>query len=69
VLLTGAVRLVDKASGEDDADHGPRGAHELVHLVEPLHTATFWRRLERMMPDFLERKRSLLEWGQRVAGL
>ena len=31
-------------------------AHELVHLLEPSHAAAFWRRLERAMPDYAERK-------------
>uniref|UniRef100_A0A7C4CDT1 M48 family peptidase n=1 Tax=candidate division WOR-3 bacterium TaxID=2052148 RepID=A0A7C4CDT1_UNCW3 len=40
-------------------------AHELVHLLEPLHTVAFWRAVERIMPDYLERKRWLDEQGGR----
>jgi len=37
--------------------------HELVHLREPHHTPGFWRRVERALPDFLERKTWLAERG------
>lgn len=40
-------------------------AHELVHLCEPRHDVAFWTRLERVLPDFRQRKRSLAEWGSR----
>lgn len=40
-------------------------AHELVHLLEPRHDAAFWTRLERVMPDYRERKRALAEQGGR----
>jgi predicted metal-dependent hydrolase len=40
--------------------------HELVHLVEPHHTPTFWRRVERVMPDFAVRKQWLAEKGGTV---
>jgi predicted metal-dependent hydrolase len=30
--------------------------HELVHLHEAHHTSAFWRRVERTMPDYEERK-------------
>jgi predicted metal-dependent hydrolase len=39
--------------------------HELVHLVEPNHTANFWSRPERAIPDYRERKRRLAEVGSR----
>ncbi|MEQ8456658.1 MAG: SprT family zinc-dependent metalloprotease [Sandaracinaceae bacterium] len=35
--------------------------HELVHLREPHHTAEFWTRVERAMPDFGQRKQWLAE--------
>lgn len=35
--------------------------HELVHLHEAHHTPEFWRRLERALPDFEDRKRWLAE--------
>ncbi len=38
-------------------------AHELVHLIEPRHDSAFWTRLERLMPDYRERKRRLSEQG------
>jgi predicted metal-dependent hydrolase len=38
-------------------------AHELVHLREAHHTQEFWRRLERVIPDFAQRKQWLSEHG------
>lgn len=38
-------------------------AHELIHRHEPHHTPKFWRRLERVMPDFPSRKQWLAEHG------
>jgi predicted metal-dependent hydrolase len=40
-------------------------AHELVHLLERRHNDQFWGRLERVLPDYRERKRLLAEWGSR----
>lgn len=40
--------------------------HELAHLQEPHHTPEYWLRVERVMPDYEARKRSLAEWGARV---
>lgn len=37
--------------------------HELAHRLEPRHTPEFWLRVERAMPDFEERKQSLVEYG------
>ena len=37
--------------------------HELVHLIEPDHSTAFWHRVERIMPDYLERKQWLAENG------
>jgi predicted metal-dependent hydrolase len=39
--------------------------HELVHLIEPRHDNAFWNRLERVMPDYRERKRRLSTEGAR----
>ncbi len=39
--------------------------HELVHLKEPQHNAAFWRYVERVLPDYHERKRLLAERGTR----
>jgi len=43
--------------------------HEMVHLHERNHTPEFWRRLERAMPDYPERKAWLAEHGGRVLEL
>lgn len=40
--------------------------HELVHLHEAHHTPEFWRRLERALPDFEQRKRWLAEHAGEV---
>ena len=42
--------------------------HEMVHLHEPHHTAEFWLRLERAMPDYAQRKSWLAEHGIEVEG-
>jgi len=31
-------------------------AHELVHLRERYHSPAFWERLERVLPDYEERR-------------
>lgn len=38
-------------------------AHELTHLVERRHTDNFWMRLERLVPDYAERRRWLEHEG------
>jgi predicted metal-dependent hydrolase len=38
-------------------------AHELVHLLERRHTAAFWERLERVIPDYAERQQWLRDQG------
>jgi predicted metal-dependent hydrolase len=43
--------------------------HELAHLHEPHHTPAFWKRVERVMPDFEHRKTWLAENGMTVEGL
>ncbi|MEU9143248.1 SprT family zinc-dependent metalloprotease [Streptomyces sp. NPDC048349] len=37
--------------------------HELAHIHEPNHSATFWRRVARALPDYASRKERLEEWG------
>jgi predicted metal-dependent hydrolase len=37
--------------------------HELVHLIEPNHSNQFWDRVQRIVPDYIERKRWLAENG------
>lgn len=40
--------------------------HELVHLCEPRHSIEFWRRVERIIPDYLQRKNWLSENGSKM---
>jgi len=40
--------------------------HELAHLHEPHHTPEFWRRVERVMPDYEQRKAWLAERGAEI---
>jgi predicted metal-dependent hydrolase len=40
--------------------------HELVHLAEPHHGPAFWRRLDRVQPDYQERRECLAELGRHV---
>lgn len=43
--------------------------HELVHLHEANHTPEFWTRVERVMPDYEQRKGWLAEKGAGYVGL
>jgi len=43
--------------------------HEMAHLREPHHTPDFWRRVERVMPDFGSRQDWLRRHGTSVEGL
>lgn len=43
--------------------------HEMAHLHEPHHTPEFWLRLERAMPDYVQRKEWLAEHGIEVEGV
>lgn len=43
--------------------------HEIAHLHEPHHTPAFWQRVERAMPDYLQRKDWLAEHGIDVEGV
>jgi len=43
--------------------------HELVHLLEPNHTPEFWARVERVMPDYEQRKKWLAEHGGAHVGI
>jgi predicted metal-dependent hydrolase len=40
--------------------------HELVHLREPRHSSKFWRRVERILPDYVQRKKWLYENGGKL---
>jgi predicted metal-dependent hydrolase len=37
--------------------------HELVHLIHPDHSKVFWNELDKVMPDYLERKDWLKNHG------
>lgn len=43
--------------------------HEIAHLHEPHHTAAFWLRVERAMPDYAQRRAWLAEHGIDVEGI
>lgn len=43
--------------------------HEIAHLHEPHHTPAFWLRVERVMPDYAQRKVWLAEHGIDVEGI
>ena len=43
--------------------------HELAHLHVPHHTPTYWRRVERALPDYERRKSWLAAHGMDVEGL
>lgn len=43
--------------------------HELAHLHVPHHTPAFWRRIERVIPDYERRRNWLAAHGMDVEGL
>lgn len=43
--------------------------HEIAHLKEPHHTPAFWLLVERLMPDYVQRKVWLAEHGIDVEGI
>ena len=43
--------------------------HEMAHLHEPNHTPAFWLRVERAMPDYIQRRTWLAEHGVEVEGV
>ena len=43
--------------------------HEIGHLHDPHHTPAFWLRVERVMPDYAQRKAWLAEHGIDVEGI
>lgn len=43
--------------------------HEMAHLHEPHHTPAFWLRVERVLPDYAQRRDWLAEHGIEVEGL
>ena len=40
--------------------------HELAHRKQMNHSPTFWVEVERVLPDYRERRRWLKNWGQTV---
>lgn len=38
--------------------------HELVHLIYPNHTDAFWNEVDKILPDYAERKEWLKENGE-----
>lgn len=38
-------------------------AHELVHLIHPNHSKAFWNEMDKVMPDYMERKNWLKKYG------
>ena len=43
--------------------------HEMAHLHEPHHKPEYWRRVERAMPDFGQRRAWLAAHGGELEGL
>jgi predicted metal-dependent hydrolase len=43
--------------------------HETAHLEERHHSPAFWLRVERVMPDYVQRIRWLVEHGIDVEGI
>jgi predicted metal-dependent hydrolase len=41
--------------------------HEMVHLLEPHHNHDFWDRVEKILPDYQDRKRYLAEQGAKYS--
>ena len=37
--------------------------HELCHLLRHDHSPGFWKEVERVMPDFMQRKEQLKEYA------
>ena len=40
--------------------------HELAHRKQMNHSPAFWAEVEKVLPDYRERRRWLKNWGQTV---
>lgn len=40
--------------------------HELAHTVHHNHSKRFWKLVEKLLPDYRERRKQLKEYGQRI---
>ncbi len=40
--------------------------HELCHLIEMNHSKSFWREVERCLPDYRERRKALKTWQEKL---
>jgi len=40
--------------------------HELVHTIHPNHSKQFWAMVERLLPDYRERRKRLKQFALQV---
>ena len=40
--------------------------HELCHILEHNHSAAFWQEVERILPDYKQRRQMLQDYGRRI---
>lgn len=41
--------------------------HELAHIVEKNHKASFWNKVREVLPDYEERRKKLRSYEKRIA--